>query len=318
MSHAHHHHNTADRGDRSLVAAVAVNVLLTAVQIVGGVMSGSLALVADALHNFSDAASLAFALVARRISRRPADIRRTFGYRRAEIIAAQINLTALVIVAIYLIYEAVVRFFDQRPIDGWIVVGMAAVALVVDVATALLTRAASKDSLNIRAAFFHNVADALASVAVIVAGSLILLFGWTWADLLATLLISAYILVQSVAMLKTAINILMQGVPEDLDVQQVADSIAGVEGVLGVHHLHIWQLDEHARSLEAHVVTDEADLAAREKLKLRIKAHLAARFSIDHSTLEFESTGPDGACLYPDGAHSCVHPRNAERPGVAR
>lgn len=307
--HSHHHHHTADLGERRLALAVAVNLLLTVVQIVGGVISGSLALVADALHNFSDAASLVVALVARRVSKRPADPRRTFGYRRAEIIGALINLTTLVLVAFYLVAEAVMRFFEDHAIDGWIVVGVAMVALAVDVVTALLTLAASKKSLNIRAAFMHNVSDALASVGVIVAGTLILLYDWTWADLAATVLISGYILIQSVSMLKTTINILMQGVPEDLEVQGVIDSVAALEGVRDLHHVHIWQLDEHTRSLEAHVVTAETDTPTREKIKRRIKAHLAERFSIGHSTLEFESAGslPE-ACEPKDSDGQAVPP----------
>ena len=179
-----------------MVGAVLVNVLLTFAQVVGGILSGSLSLVADALHNLNDAASLGIALVARRIARRPADSRRTFGYRRAEVIGAIINLTTLIIVGLYLIYEAVSRYFDPRPIEGWVVVWVAGIALAVDIVTALLTFKLSKGNLNIRAAFIHNVSDALASVAVIVAGTLILLYDWYWADLAATVLISGYVLYQ--------------------------------------------------------------------------------------------------------------------------
>lgn len=289
-------------GERRLVFAVVVNLLLTLVQIVGGLLAGSLALVADALHNFSDAASLGLALFARRVSRRPADPRRTFGYRRAEIIGALVNLTTLVLVAFYLIGEAVMRFFDPQPVAGWIVVAVAGVALTVDVVTALLTWAASKQSLNIRAAFMHNVSDALASVGVMIVGTLILLFEWHWADLAATLLISGYILVQSVAMIRTTVNILMQGVPEDLDIQAVTDSLAALPGVGSVHHVHIWQLDEHTRSLEAHIVTRAPDTPEHAALKREIRAHLAERFNIGHSTLEFESVDEAVGCDH-EAAH---------------
>lgn len=310
MSHDHHphHHHGADMGERRLALAVAVNLLLTLVQIVGGLVAGSLALVADALHNFSDAASLGLALFARRVSRRPADTRRTFGYRRAEIIGALVNLTTLVLIAFYLAGEAVTRFFNPQPVQGWVVVGVAGVALAVDVVTALLTWAASKESLNIRAAFMHNVADALASVGVVIAGTLIVLFGWTWTDLAATLLISGYILLQSAATIKTTINILMQGVPEDLDVRRVTDSMAALPGVEGVHHVHIWQLDEHTRSLEAHIVTGAPDSPEHERIKRGIKAHLRDAYQIDHSTLEFESVG--------EACESDSHPRHAGDPAA--
>jgi cobalt-zinc-cadmium efflux system protein len=248
------------------------------------------------------------ALIARRISVMPADARRTFGYRRAEIIGALINLTTLILIALYLVGESVMRFFEDHPIDGWIVVGVAGVALIVDAVTALLTWAASRDSLNIRAAFMHNVSDALASVGVIVAGTLILLFNWTWADLAATVLISVYILIQSIAMLKTTINILMQGVPEDLNVQRVIDSLRNLEGVEDIHHVHIWQLDEHTRSLEAHIVTAESDTPTRETIKGQIKAHLASAFDIGHSTLEFESAGSVPECCEHPTANECESP----------
>ncbi|MEZ5866873.1 MAG: cation diffusion facilitator family transporter, partial [Geminicoccaceae bacterium] len=174
-----------------LALAVLVNVGLTVVQVAGGILSGSLALVADALHNFSDAASLGIAWGAQRIARRPADGSMTFGYARAEVVAALINFTTLIILGLYLAYEAVLRLLDPQPILGWTVIVIAAVALVIDLVTAFLTYAGSRDSMNIRAAFLHNVADALGSVAVIFAGTLVLLFDWTIVDPLVTLAIAA-------------------------------------------------------------------------------------------------------------------------------
>lgn len=155
MGHGHDH-GADDLPDGRLITAVAVNVLLTVAQIIGGVVSGSLSLIADALHNLNDAASLALALVARKLGRRPADKLMTFGYGRAEVVAALTNLTTLVIVGLYLIYEAVARFLEPHPIDGWIVIWVAGIALVVDVVTAVMVHAGAKNSLNIKAAFLHN------------------------------------------------------------------------------------------------------------------------------------------------------------------
>ena len=154
-----------------------LNLLLTVVEAVAGLLAGSLALLADALHNFNDCGSLVIALIARRIGRLPSDDRRTFGYRRAEIIGALINLTILVVIGLYLVYEAIARFFQPQEIDGWIVVGVAAVALVIDVATAALLFAMSRGNLNLRAAYLHNLGDAASSVGVIIAGAAILWFG---------------------------------------------------------------------------------------------------------------------------------------------
>ncbi len=297
--HHHHHHHGGDIGETRLIWALLVNVLLTVVQIVGGIVSGSLALVADALHNLSDAGSLGVALIARRIAKRPADELRTFGYQRAELIGALINLTALILIGLYLIYEAIIRFFNPEPIEGWLVVYVGGFALVVDVVTAMLTYAMSKHSLNIRAAFLHNVADALGSVAVIVAGSLILLFGWTVADLICTLLIAAYVLWHGWSEIKHTIRILMQSTPLDIDLAELVHTLESEEGVKSLHHVHVWDIDEHRRSLEAHVVIDPDDSGKIEAIKQRIKTRLAERYKVHHSTLEFELEVPDSAqvCL---------------------
>ncbi len=297
--HHHHHHHGGDIGETRLIWALLVNVLLTVVQIVGGIVSGSLALVADALHNLSDAGSLGVALIARRIAKRPADELRTFGYQRAELIGALINLTALILIGLYLIYEAIIRFFNPEPIEGWMVVYVGGFALVVDVVTAMLTYAMSKHSLNIRAAFLHNVADALGSVAVIVAGSLILLYGWTIADLICTLLIAAYVLWHGWSEIKHTIRILMQSTPLDIDLAELVHTLESEEGVRSLHHVHVWDIDEHRRSLEAHVVIDPDDAGKIETIKQHIKNRLADRYQVHHSTLEFELEVPESAqvCL---------------------
>lgn len=295
MGHEHHqHHDIATMGDRRLVAAIAVNMLLTVAQVIGGMVSGSLALIADALHNFSDAASLLIAWVARRIGRQPADRFKTFGYKRAEIIAALINLVTLVIVGLYLTYEAVWRVFEPQMIEGWTVVIVAAIALVVDVITAILTYTLSKHSMNIRAAFLHNVSDALASIGVIVAGSMILLYGWYWTDTALTLLIAGYVLYQAATMLPKTIHILMQGTPENINIDDVIKVIEGVDGVVNVHHVHIWQLDEHKNALEAHVVI--GDFGDTEAIKTALKTELEQQFDIGHSTLEFETSRCGKVC----------------------
>ncbi len=273
-------------GDRRLFVAITINMLLTLAQIIGGIVSGSLALIADALHNFSDAASLLIALVARKIGRQPADHFKTFGYKRAEVIAALINLVTLVIVGLYLIYEALWRIYEPQIIEGWMVIIVAGIALLVDIATALLTYTMSKKSINMRAAFLHNVSDALASVGVIVAGTFIILYEWYWTDTLLTLLIAGYVLYQAVTLLPRTIHILMQGAPEGVTVDEVIKTMEGVDGVSNVHHLHIWQLDEHSNALEAHVVI--ADFSQSAAVKRALKSELEQRYAITHSTLEFE------------------------------
>ena len=285
-THHHDHHNLETMGDRRLGFAIVINILLTAVQVIGGVISGSLSLIADALHNFSDASALLIAYAARKIGRQPADHLRTFGYKRAEIIAALINLVVLVIVGLYLIYEAFWRIFDPQIITGWTVVIVASIALLIDLATAVLTYTMSRDSVNIRAAFIHNVADALSSVGVIIAGTLILLFQWYWTDTLITFVIAGYVLYQAVVLLPKTIHILMEGAPQNINIDDVIHVMEAVEGVSNIHHVHLWQLDEHRNALEAHVVIH--DFSETETIKQLLKSEIKKKFSISHSTLEFE------------------------------
>ncbi len=285
MGHEHQHGVDA-MGDRRLGLAIAINMLLTVAQVIGGIVSGSLSLIADALHNFSDASSLLIAWAARKIGRQPPDQFKTFGYKRAEVIAALINLVTLVLVGIYLIYEAVWRIFEPQVIAGWIVVIVAGIALIIDVATAVLTYTMSRHSVNIRAAFLHNVSDALASLGVIIAGTLILLYQWYWVDTLLTLLIAGYVLYQAATLLPGTIHILMEGTPKDIDIRTVIGAMESVEGVSNVHHVHLWQLDEHRNALEAHVVIRCFD--DTESIKQALKSTLEQRFAIAHSTLEFE------------------------------
>jgi len=286
LAHDHSHHDVETMGDQRLLIAIVINMLLTLVQVVGGIVSGSLSLIADALHNFSDASSLLIAWVARKIGRQPPDAFKTFGYKRAEVIAALINLVTLVLIGLYLIYEALWRFYSPQEIEGWIVVIVASVALVIDVATAMLTYSMSKNSLNIRAAFLHNVSDALASAGVIIAGSLILIYGWYWTDTVMTLAIAGYVLYQAATLLPLTIHILMQGTPENLTIDEVISVMEKTAGVCNVHHVHVWQIDEHQIALEAHVVI--TDFAQTEQVKKALKSELEQRFSIAHSTLEFE------------------------------
>ena len=295
------HHHGGGSSDRSLIVAIGLNALLTIAQVAGGLISGSLSLLADALHNLGDAASLVVALVARRVARRPADQRHTFGYRRAEVIGAVINLTALIVVAFYLIVEAGMRFFAPQAIDGWIVIWVSALALAVDLGTAALTYAQSKHSINMRAAFLHNVSDALGSVAVMAAGAMILLFEAYWTDLAATLLIAAYVMLHGSRAMRSAVRILLESVPDGLSLAEVSLAIQDFDGVKGVHHLHVWQLDEARRALEAHVVLDSHEVEAAP-LKAALRRLLIARFQIDHTTLELEYPGEQPGCTT-DVAH---------------
>ncbi len=292
--HGHHHHIDSNAGDARIAMAVGANIALTVAQIIGGVLSGSVALIADALHNLSDAAALGIALLARKIARRPTDAAMTFGYKRADLVAALINYTTLIVIGFYLIYEGMMRFFDPPEVAGWLVIIVASVALLVDAVTALLTWRMAKESVNIRAAFLHNIADALGSVAVIIVGTLIVAFDWYLADPIATLGIAAYILWMGFAEIRGVIHILMLGSPAWIDPQDVLKVVAEVDGVENIHHLHLWQISENVVSLEAHVVVSAVHWPACHPVKLAVKSRLLEVFGITHVTLDME--GHEEAC----------------------
>ncbi|WP_099864937.1 cation diffusion facilitator family transporter [Pararhizobium haloflavum] len=291
MAGHHHDHGAAEAGDRRVFWAIVVNLVLTTAQIIGGLVSGSLSLLADAIHNLSDAMALVIAFGARRIARRPADRTMTWGYGRAEAVAALINYTTLIVIGAYLVYEGVMRLIEPQPVGGWIVVVVAGIALAVDTATALLTYALSKKSMNIRAAFLHNVADALGSIGVIVAGTLIILYDWRIVDPIVTLLIAAYILWQSFVEIGGSIRLLMMGTPENIDMDALLAAVRSVEGVENLHHVHLWAVTETTNAFEAHVVTGGGPDG---EILNGIRAVLTERFDVVHANLQFETA--DAAC----------------------
>ncbi len=279
-----HYNSRHDMAGGKLGLAIFINVLLTVAQVVGGLLSGSLALIADALHNLSDAGAILVAAVARKIGSRSADANMTYGYKRAEIIGVLVNSTTLILVGLYLIYEAVNKYLDPKPIDGWIVFWVAGIALVIDIATAFLTyKAGAKESMNIKAAFIHNVSDALASVAVIIAGIMIISYRLYVFDVVATIGISVYVIYHGMILLKKSILIIMQAVPEGMSIDDIRSSLETLEGVGGVDHIHVWQLDDKNVYFEGHVLTEGRQ---PELVKEEIRAVLKDKFNITHSTIE--------------------------------
>ena len=289
--HNHHHdHGTADVSDKALVWAIVLNLGLSVFEFLAGVFAGSVALMADALHNTNDAAALVVAFVARKIGRRMADEKFTFGYRRAELIGAIIQLTALIVVGLYLLGEAIGRYFEPESIKGSWVMAASCIAIVVDFGTAWLLWAMSKGSMNVKAAFLHNITDAAASVAVLLGGAAIYFFDWTWIDPTLTLLIAGYILFMSLGLLRRTAKILMEGTPDDLDLEHLAKEVCRIPGVESLHHLHAWELDEEHRAFEGHlIIAEETSPQERHTIRSAAKKLLEAEFRIGHSTIELET-----------------------------
>lgn len=289
-SHGHTHcHNHSDMAQTKLVWAIAINLLLTFFQIVGGILSGSLALLADALHNFGDAGALIVALVARRYTQRPADLEMSFGYKRAEIVGALVNATSLFIMAFYLALEAIARIFKPEPIEGYTVIVVACIALVIDIATAMLTYSESKSNINFKAAFIHNLTDALASVVVIISGVLALYVQTVWFDVAATLMISAYVIYHGKDLFFKSIKILMQGVPSTVNQESIKRELVGKHGIVDIHHIHLWQLDESKIFFEGHLIVSEFSLENYRLVRQEVRHLLREKFGISHITLEIEA-----------------------------
>ena len=295
-SHSHGHHH--GHGDAAIGWAVAVNLALTGAQIIGGYAADSTALIADGIHNLSDALALVLAFGARRLSRRAATPDWSYGWGRAEIVAAFVNYLALIAISLWLAVEALGRLTDPPQVAGGLVMGLAAFALIVDLATAALVYRASKDSANIRAAFLHNLADAGVSVAVIVGGMLIWAFGWNLADPILTLAISAVILWHIGTEIGPVFRTLMLAAPPGSDPGAVVTALRALPGVTDAHHLHLWQIDEKRAAASVHLVINQGDPFT---ITRAAKDMLAHRFDIPHATIEIEP--PEGCADHGTGHH---------------
>ncbi len=288
-----HDHAPPETGGR-LALVIALNVIITVAEVIGGLLSGSLSLISDALHNFSDGIAIVIAWVAIRLNARARTDRHTFGLKRAEVLAATINAGTLVAISIYLFVEAWQRFQTPEPISGGIMVTVALVGLVANVLGTVLLKRGAAGSMNLRAAYLHLLSDAISSVGVILGGLAIWLWGITWIDPLLTVLIGIYVLKESVAILWEAMESILLAAPHGMDLQEVREAITKTDGVAGIHHTHLWQVSEHDIHFEAHIELPDQPLGKTEDLRLTIANMLHDRFDIEHTTLQLEVAG--GQC----------------------
>ena len=294
--HGHAGHSHGFDSDRAILWAVIVNLALTGAQIVGGYWADSVALIADGVHNLSDAMALVLAYGARRLALRGATPYMSFGWQRSEIIAAFINYASLIVISVWLGYEALMRLADPPAVSGGIVMALAGLAVVIDLATAALVWRGAKDSLNLRAALLHNLTDAGVSVAVIIGGALVWAFGWNRVDPVLTILISIVILIHVAGDIRPVLRILMLGAPPGTDAAKVKGAMEELPGVIEAHHLHLWQIDEKRSSAEMHlVIEDQVDFTVVIASAKRV---LAERFSITHATIEVERAA--SGCAQPE------------------
>jgi cobalt-zinc-cadmium efflux system protein len=279
--------------DRRLILSLALNLLITLLQIAGGIIANSLGLLSDAAHNLSDVVALGLSLWAVRLGRRTATPRRTFAYKRAEILVAMFNSAVLVAISIYIIVEAVRRLLDPQPVEGLWVIGFAAGGLVINGVAALLLRSHHHD-LNLRSAFLHLVGDAVTSFGVMLSGLVVYLWDWSYADALVSILVSLWIGREAFGIVRRTVNVLMEGTPEGVEFAAVEKAMLAVPGVQGVHDLHIWSISSNDLALSAHVEAEDAALSETGALVAAVKDVLAREFSVGHVTLELETVG--GEC----------------------
>jgi cobalt-zinc-cadmium efflux system protein len=290
--HAAHGHGGSLDGSgtrRRLIVTLALVSTYMVAEVIGGLMSNSLALLADAGHMLSDAGAIALALFAIWFARRPASPRHTYGYYRAEILAALANAGSLVAIAIYIFVEAYQRFRTPLEVQGGIMMGVAAGGLVVNLIGLWTLHGGRKESLNVRGAWLHVLSDALGSVQAILAGALILAFGWWWVDPAASVLIGLLVIHSSWALMRESVAVLMEGAPGNLDVDAVRNRLMACPGVQEVRDLHVWTITSGLVALSAHIVAERPSADVLHALR----HDLEERFGIRHTTIQFDP--PDEA-----------------------
>jgi len=297
----------ADRSSqrRRLGWVFALASLYAGVEITGGFLTGSLALLADAFHLLSDVAALGLSFFAIWIAQQPSGAHRTFGHSRAEILAALANGVGLAVMAVIVMIHAVERLRAPAEVNGLGVVAIATGALLYEAVGLWILHSGSRDNLNVRGAFLHVLSDALGSLGAIAAGLGVWAFGWHWADPVASLLISSLVLFSAWRLLREAVDVLMETAPRHLDVEEIRRSLAGLPGAAGVHDLHVWTIGSGEISLSCHVVTDGESEAPG--VLQAVHALLADRFGIHHSTVQIEGPldGSDDAGEALPGARAC-------------
>ncbi len=275
------------------MVSLVLNLLITLAQVVGGLVANSLGLLSDAAHNLSDVVALALSLWAVRLGRRAATHRHTFAYKRAEILVALFNSAVLIAISVFIIVEAVRRLISPTAVDGLWVMAFAAGGLLINGFAALLLRSHGHD-LNLRSAFLHLVGDAFTSLGVMASGLVVYLWGWNYADAIVSILVSLWIGREAFAIVKSTVNVLMEGTPEGVEYGAVEKAVTAVPGVMGLHDLHIWSLSSSDLALSAHVEVDDATVSEHTALLAAVKELLAHEFGIGHATLELETE--DGEC----------------------
>ena len=281
-----------------MALSIVITILFVAAEAVVGYSSGSLALLSDAGHNFADALNLVLSWYAIWIAQKPSTARRTFGYHRVGILAALVNSVSLVVIALLIFWEAAIRLRNPEPVESGPMIVVALIAIGMNTATSLWLRGAAKKDLNVRSAYMHMVGDAISAAGVVVAGVIIALTGVAIADPLVSILIGILILWSSWGILKESVNVLLEGIPEGMSMDEVEQTIAGVHGVLAVHDLHVWTVGSGMVCCSCHVMVNEQSVRSGENVLRAVTEELAHHFGIAHTTIQVEVEGCEPNDMY--------------------
>lgn len=287
MSEHHHHHHV--RG-KNLFITVVLNLFITIAQIIGSILSGSMALLSDALHNFSDVLALLIAYFAHKLSHKEADLTKTFGYKRAEIMAAFFNTLVLMLIAFYLIYEATAKLLHPQSVDSLTIVWLGVLSIVLNALSVMLVKNDAHHNMNMKAAYLHLLTDMITSVGVVVGGLVIYYFNFIWIDPLLSILIAFYLIIVSWGLLRSSISVLMQFAPLHIEIPKIIETVKNLEPLVeDLHHIHLWQLDDHHIHLEAHIGFKENITLQESNMILdQLERVLKENFGITHTTFQSE------------------------------
>jgi cobalt-zinc-cadmium efflux system protein len=278
-----------DSKGKNLLLTFGLNVIITIAEVVGGILSNSLALLSDAVHNLGDTFAILLAYIASLIGRRGANERKTFGYKRIEILAALLNAVILIVIILFLFIEAYKRFYHPEPVKGLIMFWVSLIGLLANLFSVIILKKDSYNSLNIRAAYLHLLGDTFSSVAVIAGSILIYYFSIYWVDPLITVLIGLYILKETYKIVKQTVDILMQGTPPSIDLQNVVKDIEHQPEISNVHHVHAWKLDDRQIHFECHAdLKEDLPLSKTDRIRSVIEETLLNKYGISHVTIQFE------------------------------
>ncbi len=294
-NHSHHGHEHPKLSGKNLLISIFLNILITIAQIIGGFLSGSLALISDAVHNLSDVISLIVSYVANRLANsKKQTLKQTFGFKRAEIIAAFFNAATLIVIAVFLGIEAVKRFNEPHEIESNLVIWLALIGILANGFSVLLIKKDAEHNLNMKSAYLHLLTDMLTSVAVFIGGLLMKYYQIYWIDAVLTLVISVYLIYMSWRVFMESLKILMLFAPDNIVIEDIEKAILKIKGVRNIHHVHIWQLNERNCHFEAHIeFKNDIKLSDFDKICEEIEHLLIHDFNINHCNLQPEYNRDD-------------------------